>query len=69
MKAVGALFLLVGITYGQGGRSTILGSVTDESGTAVPNVSPTVMNTGTQQKRATTADGAGNVPATRRRSL
>jgi hypothetical protein len=53
------------IAYAQGGRSTILGSLSDESGAAVPNVSVSVVNTGTQQKRTSTTDGNGNyeVPA------
>ena len=44
----------------QGGRSTILGAVTDETGAVVPNVSITVVNTGTQQKRMVTSNDHGD---------
>ena len=44
----------------QSGRSTILGTVTDESGAAVPNISITVTNTGTSQKRVVLSNEQGN---------
>src|SRR5215475_12458396 len=64
--AVVLLSLVLAISpaaHGQGGRSTVLGSVTDESGAAVPNVSVTVVNTGTQLKRTATSDANGNYEA------
>jgi hypothetical protein len=47
------------------GRSTILGTVSDESGAAVPRVAITVLNTGTQLKRNVATDERGDfeVPA------
>src|SRR5262245_7194487 len=55
MRLAGVLLSLVlaisPAAYGQGGRSTVLGSVTDESGAAVPNVSVTVVNTGTPREQ------------------
>lgn len=70
MKYFRLLVLLVAVAmsslvYAQGGRSTMLGAITDESGAAVPNVSITIVNTGTQQKRtvASNADGVYEVVA------
>ena len=37
------------VAFAQGGRSTILGTVTDESGAMVPRVSVTVLNTCSSQ--------------------
>lgn len=49
-----------GLLLAQGGRSTILGTVTDESGAAVTGVTVTVLNTGTQQKRASQSNERGD---------
>src|SRR5438093_2086337 len=60
------LFLLIpSFLLGQGGRSTILGTVSDETGAAVPRVAITVVNTGTQLKRNVSTDERGDfeVPA------
>ncbi|MEX2263177.1 MAG: carboxypeptidase regulatory-like domain-containing protein [Bryobacteraceae bacterium] len=62
-----AIFFLMspGLLFSQGGRSTILGTVTDQSGAPVPRVSVTITNSGTQQKRVTTTSDRGDfeVPA------
>ncbi len=44
--------------WGQG-RSAILGTITDETGAAVPNATVTVTNTGTQQKRTIQSSESG----------
>jgi len=46
--------------FAQGGRSTILGTVTDASGAAIPQVSVTVTNTGTQQQRKVVSNSRGD---------
>ncbi|MBM3734784.1 MAG: hypothetical protein FJW39_03285 [Acidobacteria bacterium] len=53
-----------GVLFGQG-RSSILGTVTDESGAVVPTAKLTVLNTGTQRTWTTqsTVDGNYEVPA------
>ena len=63
--AVSTIFLAPAAMFAQGGRSTILGTVTDETGAAVPRVSITVVNTGTQLKRTAVTDERGDfeVPA------
>jgi hypothetical protein len=48
----------------QGGRSTILGTVTDQSGAPVPKVSVTVTNTGTQTKRVAVTSDRGDFEIT-----
>jgi hypothetical protein len=50
--------------FGQG-RSTILGTITDESGAAIPQAAVTVLNVGTQQKRVAQSNALGSyeVPA------
>ena len=60
-----ALPLLPATLLGQGGRSTILGTVLDETGAAVPQVSITVLNTGTDAKRTVVTSERGDfeVPA------
>ena len=47
----------------QGGRATILGAVSDETGAAVPRVSITILNTGTQLKRTVLTDERGDFEA------
>jgi hypothetical protein len=66
-RSAGLVWLLLVIPaamFAQG-RSTILGTVSDESGAAVPRVSITVLNTGTQLKRNVATDERGDfeVPA------
>ncbi|MCC6588085.1 MAG: TonB-dependent receptor [Bryobacterales bacterium] len=57
-------FLLVpAAAYGQG-RSSVLGSVTDESGAIVPNATISVTNTGTQQKRTIQSGETGTFEVT-----
>lgn len=58
--AVSLPFLAVAALLGQGGRSTILGTVVDESGAAVPQVSVDVLNTGTQRKRTVKTNERGD---------
>src|SRR5688572_10794222 len=48
----------------QGGRGAILGTVTDTSGAAVPNVSVSIVHTGTQQKRTIVTDERGGFQVT-----
>jgi hypothetical protein len=50
--------------FAQGGRSTILGTVTDPTGAPVPKVTVTVTNTGTQQKRTGTTSERGDFEIT-----
>ena len=58
------LFVLsTAAALGQGGRSTILGTVTDPSGAPLPKVAVTVTNTGTQQKRTTVTSERGDFVA------
>ena len=69
MRTISAVVLIFAVTcpstlFAQGGRSTILGTVTDATGAAVPNVSVTVVNTGTQQKRTSSTDGTGTYQIT-----
>ena len=56
--------LLAAALFGQGGRSTILGTVTDQTGAPVPKVEVTVTNTGTQQKRTATSTDRGDFEIT-----
>src|SRR5438876_7896781 len=53
------------VLLGQGGRATILGVVSDETGATVPRVSITILNTGTQLVRNVLTDERGDfeVPA------
>src|SRR5947209_9675605 len=51
------------ILLAQGGRATILGAVSDETGAAVPRVSITILNTGTQLKRSVLTDERGDFEA------
>jgi hypothetical protein len=48
----------------QGGRSTILGTVTDQTGAPVPKAAVTVTNTGTQQSRSTATSERGDFEIT-----
>jgi hypothetical protein len=65
MLCVWTSLLLAASLLGQGGRSTILGTVLDETGAAVPQVSITVLNTGTEAKRTAVTSERGDfeVPA------
>src|SRR5690242_15668117 len=65
LRCVSLLLLIPAFVFAQGGRSTILGTVSDETGAAVPRVSITVVNTGTQLKRTAVTDDRGDfeVPA------
>jgi hypothetical protein len=52
--------LLPGIpAYGQGGRATITGALTDQTGAAIPDVEIAVLNTLTGQKTSTTSTSNG----------
>src|SRR5437764_4589280 len=58
---IGSLFLWLGIqAYGQGTQSTVLGSVTDSSGGAVPGATVTVKNQGTSIERSLTTNESGD---------
>src|SRR5438094_3479632 len=58
---MGSLFLWLGIqAYGQGTQSTVLGSVTDSSGGAVPEATVTVKNQGTSIERSLTTNESGD---------
>ena len=58
---MGSLFLWLGIqAYGQGTQSTVLGSVTDSSGGAVPGATVTVKNQGTSIERSLTTNESGD---------
>ena len=60
-----AMFLLFSsVTFGQSERGSIVGTVTDEAGKAVPNVTVTVTNQAnkTSQTLTTNAEGIYNVP-------
>jgi carboxypeptidase family protein len=61
-----ALFglLAASVAPGQGGRSTILGTITDQTGSPVPKVTVTILNAGTQQKRVTTTTERGDFEVT-----
>src|SRR5689334_6557112 len=65
LRFVSLLLFIPAFVFAQGGRSTILGTVTDDTGAAVPRVAITVVNTGTQLKRNATTDERGDfeVPA------
>jgi hypothetical protein len=63
-KAALICVLLAAAVFGQGGRSTILGTVTDQTGAPVPKVSVTVTNTGTQQKRTAMTTDRGDFEIT-----
>jgi hypothetical protein len=57
------VFLLPVSLWAQG-QSSILGTVTDDSGAAVPKASITVTNTGTQQKRSVVSGETGTYEVT-----
>lgn len=65
LRFVSLLLLIPAVMSAQGGRSTILGMVSDETGASVPRVSITVVNNGTQLKRNVVTDERGDfeVPA------
>ena len=63
-KAAITSVLFAAMAFGQGGRSTILGTVTDQTGAPVPKVSVTVTNTGTQLRRAATTTDRGDFEIT-----
>ena len=63
-KAAITSVLFAAMAFGQGGRSTILGTVTDQSGAPVPKVAVTVTNTGTQQQRSTITSERGDFEIT-----
>lgn len=54
----------VDITYGQANSSSIVGTVTDESGAAIPGATVTVTNTGTQNKRTVQTNERGDYSVT-----
>ena len=59
------LFVITAATLFAQGRSTILGTITEESGAVIPAASVTVLNTGTQQKWTVKSGDSGlfEVPA------
>ncbi len=56
-----ALFLLgaISIAHAQSNTGTIVGTVNDDSGAAIPNATVTTKNLGTGEERAVTTDGSG----------
>jgi hypothetical protein len=56
--------LAVSGALAQGGRGTILGTVTDQTGAPVPKVSVTITNTGTQQRRTAVTTDRGDFEVT-----
>src|SRR5260370_34201136 len=52
------------VLLAQGGRATILGVVSDETGATVPRVSITITNTGTQLKRSVLTAERGDFEVT-----
>ena len=63
-KLIVLLFLAAASLFAQG-RSSILGTITDESGAAVAKATVTILNTGTQQKWTVSSgeNGLFEVPA------
>src|SRR5438128_9040715 len=58
---IGSLCIALGTqAYGQGTQSTVLGSVTDSSGGAVPGATVTVKNQGTNIERSSTTNESGD---------
>ncbi|MBL8291870.1 MAG: carboxypeptidase regulatory-like domain-containing protein, partial [Bryobacterales bacterium] len=55
-----ALLAFIVPLAGQGDRASILGTVMDGSGAAVPGAGVTVTNTGTREKRAVVSDERGS---------
>ena len=53
------LLSICALVYGQGFTAAVVGIVTDASGAAVPGVTVTVLNTGTQLKQVTQTDSGG----------
>ena len=60
-----SIFVITAATLFAQGRSSILGTITEESGAIIPAASVTVLNTGTQQKWAVKSSSSGlyEVPA------
>jgi uncharacterized lipoprotein YajG len=54
------LFLFAGQAYPQAITATVVGTVTDPTGAAVPEASVTIVNVDTAQQRSTTTNPAGN---------
>lgn len=52
--------LLVGVSYGQAVTGSVVGTVTDSSGAAVPNAKVTAMDANTGISRTTTTNDSGN---------
>src|SRR5437660_9276869 len=57
---LGLCVLLVGLSYGQAVTGSLLGTVTDSSGAAVPNAKVTITDTNTGISRTTTTNESGN---------
>src|SRR5215472_2095787 len=64
--AVAALFLVAGLTAAAqtSGNGSINGTITDQSGAAVPNAAVVVLNTDTGVSRTLTTNGDGLFQAT-----
>lgn len=60
IRLVAILIFASASLYGQYGRGTILGTVTDSTGAIVPGIKVTARNTGTNESREFTTDSAGN---------
>jgi hypothetical protein len=59
LKAFPLCFFMSAISFGQTFYGSIIGTVTDPTGSAVPDATITVINTGTSDRRTMRADDAG----------
>jgi hypothetical protein len=57
---LGLCVLLSGLSYGQAVNGSLLGTITDSSGAAVPNAKVTITDTNTGINRTTTTNESGN---------
>lgn len=59
LRAAGAMLLTAAALHGQGIRATLVGRVTDESGSVVPKTKITVVNLATNESRAVDSSDSG----------